>query len=62
MNDYKYEYTTFQNRWRQPKYARNSEWLIFGIYKWWCGWDRFCYKLGFLGFEIKIWYKHKEAK
>lgn len=57
---FKFERLFFLNRWSQPRYARNSNWVIFGIYKWW-SWDSFCYQVGFLGFEMRIWFKVKKG-
>ena len=59
---FKFERFYFLNRWKQPKYARNENWVIFGIYKWWCSWDSFCYMIGFFGFEMRIWFKAKKGE
>ena len=46
---------TIHNRWRQPKWNRPCDWLIFGLYKFWFSNEAYEYRIGFFGITIRIW-------
>lgn len=49
----------FKNRWRQPKYARSSDWTIFGIHKHWFSPYEYDVRFCFFGLECHVWMKRK---
>lgn len=58
----KFNRIVLQNRWRQCRYSRNSDWVIIGVQRWYAGPEDFCYKIAFLGIELKIWFKKQFIK
>ena len=60
-NKYKHRFDriTFQNRWKQTKISRNSDWVIFGIQQWWFSPYEYEYRLCFFGFDMRIWMKRE---
>lgn len=59
---FKFERFYFLNRWKQPSYARNDNWVIIGIYKWWSSPYSFCYMIGLFGLEVRFWFKESEVQ
>jgi hypothetical protein len=55
----KYDKLCIQNRWKQKKYARNSEWTIIGISTRWFSPTNFCYRFSFFGLELSFWFLRK---
>jgi len=49
----------FRNRWSIPKHQRCDDWLIFGFEKWWFAPNEYEYRIGFFGFDCRIWIKRE---
>ena len=49
----------FRNRWGMPKHQRCDDWLIFGFEKWYFSPTEYEYRIGFFGFDCRIWMKRK---
>lgn len=54
-----YDRTYFSNRWNQRKYARNSDWVIFGFSTRWASPYDFCYRFSFFGLELSVWFNRE---
>lgn len=52
----KFDRISIHNRWKQKKYARQCNWTVFGFQVWWAGFQNYCYKICFFGFDIQIWF------
>jgi hypothetical protein len=50
---------SFFNRWKQRKYSRNCDWIVFGLAVWWVGPESYCYRLCLFGLELKIWFNRE---
>ena len=52
-----FEKVVFRNRWSLLKYQRCGDWVIIGIQKWWFSPTEYEYRIGFFGFDCRIWMK-----
>ncbi|HMR18071.1 MAG TPA: hypothetical protein PKA53_02120 [Sphingobacterium sp.] len=59
---YKFNRIYFSNRWKQRKYRRSDNWVIFGVTVHWAGIDDYCYRIGFFGLELKVWFKRNDLE
>jgi hypothetical protein len=61
MTDFKkhirFDRIAVTNRWKRPKYSRNSDWVIVGVQEWWASHEDFCYKLCLFGIDFQFWFK-----
>lgn len=58
---YSFDRIVFHNRWKIPKHQRSDDWLIIGFDKWWFSPNEFEYRIGFLGFDCRIWIKRGQC-
>lgn len=47
----------FENRWKSPFYSRHANWLIIGISTRYFSTTEYEYRIGFFGFDLRIWMK-----
>lgn len=52
-----FERIAVANRWKQRRYSRSCDWVVFGIATRWAGPESFCWKLCFFGIDIQVWLK-----
>lgn len=58
----KIESINFHNRWKQKRYNRLCDWLIFGLQKWVVSPSEYCYKFCFFGLEVSFWMRKNYKK
>ncbi len=49
----------FFSRWRQPKYARSSDWVFIGVGRWYASFEYVKYYVTFIGFELSFLFNRK---